>query len=155
MNGGWPVTLPTKRIRGIETLADLDLRPLGGRFDRLQPEYPLDHRAAISMNIAHGRADLRVAIAGDRLLDEVDEASLALHAASKLIASLRTAPFRPAAPTLGPGMAAPAVSPAKVIAGLPWVTRSAPCSFNAASTFSTPPIHQHAKKPETQQQSYA
>ena len=57
----------------VEARRHLDRRVLGRRDDRPQREEPLQDFAALAVDIAGGGADLGVAIALQRLLDEVDQ----------------------------------------------------------------------------------
>ncbi len=63
---------------GIETGGHRDFGSFRRGFDRLHGENSFEHSAAIAMDIADGRADLRVVVIGDRLLEKVHEPRFAL-----------------------------------------------------------------------------
>ena len=58
---------------------DLHLGPFSSLDGRPQGEQPLQHGAAVAVNVAGRRADLGVGVAGQRFLDEIDESGLALQ----------------------------------------------------------------------------
>ena len=64
---------------GVKTGGHFQRAPFFLVHERLNGEEAIQHLAAIAVYVAGRRADLGVAIAVQRLLDEIDEAGLALQ----------------------------------------------------------------------------
>ena len=81
-NGGCPATLPTRcKAAGIDLLIlpDRDRLAFPAGKDRLERHVAFEHAPAACVDVARGRADLRVGVRGEILEHEVDEPAFALQ----------------------------------------------------------------------------